>query len=193
MTTYLLLFYPFSSYSAYIMSSSAPIPDLASPALELNGGKLTHPLLQSQLIKRSREHARKSGNAQCSSCIGALQTKRSIKRSASPLITSRGKADISVVVKFKSIGSAPIMKTTVFKVTASNRFQAVIVFLRGQLGFKATDPLVSCHTRMEWKSKADGSLHISMAHLLLLLMILSGIYSRYVKSCSPFVLRSADV
>jgi ubiquitin-like protein ATG12 len=46
-------------------------------------------------------------------------------------------------VKFKSIGSAPIMKTTVFKVTASNRFQAVIVFLRGQLGFKATDPLVS--------------------------------------------------
>lgn len=48
-----------------------------------------------------------------------------------------------VVVKFKSIGSAPIMKTTVFKVTASNRFQAVIVFLRGQLGFKATDPLVS--------------------------------------------------
>jgi len=35
------------------------------------------------------------------------------------------------------------MKTTVFKVTASNRFQAVIVFLRGQLGFKATDPLVS--------------------------------------------------
>jgi ubiquitin-like protein ATG12 len=48
-----------------------------------------------------------------------------------------------VVVKFKSIGSAPIMKTTVFKVTASNRFQAVIVFLRGQLGFKPTDPLVS--------------------------------------------------
>jgi ubiquitin-like protein ATG12 len=65
------------------------------------------------------------------------------------------------VVKFKSIGSAPIMKTTVFKVTASNRFQAVIVFLRGQLGFKATDPLVSfpCPLYVE-SEKLKSSLHI---------------------------------
>ncbi|KAL7418269.1 Ubiquitin-like protein [Cryptotrichosporon argae] len=46
-----------------------------------------------------------------------------------------------IVVRFKSIGSAPIMKTNVFKVTAGNKFQAVIVFLRGQLGLKAGDPL----------------------------------------------------
>jgi len=63
------------------------------------------------------------------------------------------------------------MKTTVFKVTASNRFQAVIVFLRGQLGFKATDPLVSFQL-LNGSGEADDSLHISMGLLLLLLMIL---------------------
>lgn len=35
------------------------------------------------------------------------------------------------------------MKNNVFKITAGNKFQAVIVFLRGQLGIKASDPLVS--------------------------------------------------
>lgn len=49
----------------------------------------------------------------------------------------------TVVVRFKSIGAAPIMKTNVFKVTAGNKFQAVITFLRGQLGLKAGDPMVS--------------------------------------------------
>lgn len=34
------------------------------------------------------------------------------------------------------------MKNNVFKVTAGNKFQAVIVFLRNQLGFKPGDPLV---------------------------------------------------
>ena len=34
------------------------------------------------------------------------------------------------------------MKNNVFKVTAGNKFQAVITFLRSQLGFKPTDPLV---------------------------------------------------
>lgn len=48
-----------------------------------------------------------------------------------------------VVVRFKSIGAAPIMKNNVFKITAGNKFQAVIVFLRGQLGLKESDPLVS--------------------------------------------------
>lgn len=51
-----------------------------------------------------------------------------------------------VVVRFKSIGSAPIMKNNVFKVTAGNRFQAVIVFLRSQLGLTQGDPLVSLPT-----------------------------------------------
>lgn len=35
------------------------------------------------------------------------------------------------------------MKNNVFKVTAGNKFQSVIVFLRGQLGIKQSDSLVS--------------------------------------------------
>lgn len=35
------------------------------------------------------------------------------------------------------------MKNNVFKVTAGNKFQSVIVFLRGQLGIKQSDALVS--------------------------------------------------
>lgn len=47
-----------------------------------------------------------------------------------------------VVVQFKAVGNAPIMKQNRYRITASNRFQAVIQFLRKQLGWKAGDPLV---------------------------------------------------
>jgi len=46
-----------------------------------------------------------------------------------------------VVVRFKAVGNAPIMKQNLYKITASNRFQAVIQFLRKELGWKAGDPL----------------------------------------------------
>ncbi|WRT70405.1 ubiquitin-like protein ATG12 [Kwoniella shivajii] len=46
-----------------------------------------------------------------------------------------------VVVRFKGIGSAPIMKNNVFKATAGHKFQAVISFLRQQLGMKKDEPL----------------------------------------------------
>lgn len=47
-----------------------------------------------------------------------------------------------VVVRFKAVGNAPIMKQNFYKITASNRFQAVIQFLRKELAWKAGDPLV---------------------------------------------------
>jgi len=47
-----------------------------------------------------------------------------------------------VVVRFKAVGNAPIMKQNFYKITAANRFQAVIQFLRKELGWKSTDPLV---------------------------------------------------
>jgi ubiquitin-like protein ATG12 len=56
---------------------------------------------------------------------------------------SHAHAHTPVVVRFKSIGAAPVMKNNVFKVTAGNKFQAVVVFLRNQLGLKVSDPLVS--------------------------------------------------
>ncbi|KAL5632176.1 hypothetical protein ACGC1H_000249 [Rhizoctonia solani] len=46
-----------------------------------------------------------------------------------------------VVVRFKAVGNAPIMKQNLYKITASNRFQAVIQFLRKELGWQPTDPL----------------------------------------------------
>jgi ubiquitin-like protein ATG12 len=49
----------------------------------------------------------------------------------------------SVVVRFKAVGNAPIMKQNFYKITASNRFQAVIQFLRKELAWKPGDPLVS--------------------------------------------------
>ena len=48
----------------------------------------------------------------------------------------------TVVVRFKAVGNAPIMKQNLYKITASNRFQAVIQFLRKELGWKQGDPLV---------------------------------------------------
>jgi ubiquitin-like protein ATG12 len=47
-----------------------------------------------------------------------------------------------VAIRFKAVGNAPIMKQNFYKITVGNRFQAVIHFLRRQLGWKASDPLV---------------------------------------------------
>ncbi|RUS22882.1 ubiquitin-like autophagy protein Apg12-domain-containing protein [Endogone sp. FLAS-F59071] len=47
----------------------------------------------------------------------------------------------SLVVRFRAIGNAPIMKQNFFKINASNKFQAVIQFLRKELNYKGSDPL----------------------------------------------------
>ncbi|PWN95537.1 APG12-domain-containing protein [Tilletiopsis washingtonensis] len=47
----------------------------------------------------------------------------------------------AVVVRFKAIGNAPIMKNNYFRITAFNRFHAVVVFLRKELGWKSGDAL----------------------------------------------------
>ncbi|KAL0071083.1 NADH:ubiquinone oxidoreductase [Marasmius tenuissimus] len=46
-----------------------------------------------------------------------------------------------VAIQFKAIGNAPVMRTTMFKVTASKRFQTVIQFLREQLGYRGSESL----------------------------------------------------
>lgn len=50
---------------------------------------------------------------------------------------------MAVIVRFRAVGNAPIMKQNFYKITAQNRFQTVIQFLRKELGWKPTDPLVS--------------------------------------------------
>ncbi|KAF7377778.1 Ubiquitin-like protein ATG12 [Mycena sanguinolenta] len=59
----------------------------------------------------------------------------------SALETYKKRDPSKVVVRFKAVGNAPIMKQNFYKITASNRFQAVIQFLRKELGWKAGDPL----------------------------------------------------
>nr|XP_031858943.1 ubiquitin-like protein ATG12 [Kwoniella shandongensis]KAA5526015.1 ubiquitin-like protein ATG12 [Kwoniella shandongensis] len=93
--------------------SSIPTPALMSPAIP---DQTTDPLLaSSQTIQPD--------------ALTALQQYK--KKDAT-----------KVVVRFKSIGSAPIMKNNVFKATAGHKFQAVILFLRQQLGIKKEESLV---------------------------------------------------
>ncbi|KAF9064337.1 APG12-domain-containing protein [Rhodocollybia butyracea] len=57
------------------------------------------------------------------------------------LQTYKKKDADKVIVRFKAVGNAPIMKQNFFKITSANRFQAVIQFLRKELGYKGTEPL----------------------------------------------------
>lgn len=51
----------------------------------------------------------------------------------------------TVIVRFKAVGNAPIMKQNYFKITAGQQFSAVIQFLRKELQWKS-EPLVSSFT-----------------------------------------------
>nr|CRX78973.1 hypothetical protein ls5930a1_00050 [Leucosporidium scottii] len=57
------------------------------------------------------------------------------------LETYKQRDTTKVIVRFKATGNAPIMKQNFYKITASNKFQAVIAFLRKELGWKASDGL----------------------------------------------------
>ncbi|KAL7004234.1 Ubiquitin-like protein [Cystobasidiomycetes sp. EMM_F5] len=50
-------------------------------------------------------------------------------------------AATKVVILFQPTGSAPVLKQKYRKITASNRFQAVIAFLRKELGWQPQDSL----------------------------------------------------
>ncbi|KAK3848596.1 MAG: putative autophagy-related protein 12 [Linnemannia gamsii] len=63
---------------------------------------------------------------------------------ASPatVIANHKRKDTSkVIVRFRAIGNAPILKQNVYKITASNKFMAVIQFLRRELNYQQADPL----------------------------------------------------
>ncbi|CAG8434544.1 5350_t:CDS:2 [Diversispora eburnea] len=60
---------------------------------------------------------------------------------ATALEKYKKKDSSKVVVRFRAIGNAPILKQNFYKITASNKFQAVIQFLRKELNYKTSDPL----------------------------------------------------
>ncbi|KAH8996651.1 autophagy protein 12 [Lactarius akahatsu] len=77
------------------------------------------------------------------SLVGGLDSvvDASLAEGLAALESYKKKDTVKVVVRFKAVGNAPIMKQNFFRVTVSNRFQAVIQFLRKELGWKAGEPL----------------------------------------------------
>jgi len=57
------------------------------------------------------------------------------------LQTYRVKDPAKVAIQFKAIGNAPIMRQNKYKINASYRFQAVILFVKKEIGWKAGVPL----------------------------------------------------
>ncbi|GAA5927757.1 Atg12p [Sporobolomyces koalae] len=74
------------------------------------------------------------------STFSTLDPSRSRLRDASDP-SKPPKDPAKVIIRFKATGNAPIMRQSVFKITASHRFQAVHAFLRTQLNLKPSDPL----------------------------------------------------
>ncbi|SCV70820.1 BQ2448_3582 [Microbotryum intermedium] len=83
-----------------------------------------------------------SSDAASSSMTGASSSSSTrLTPAQQALNTYKTKDPTKVVVRFKATGNAPIMKQNFFKISASNRFQTVIAFLRKELGWKASDAL----------------------------------------------------
>ncbi|KAE8230656.1 hypothetical protein A4X09_0g2532 [Tilletia walkeri] len=83
-----------------------------------------------------------AGAAAASSLLSPSGGPGAIVRSPKAALESYKVKDSSkVVVRFKAIGNAPIMKTNHFRITAFNRFSVVIQFLRKELGWKQADAL----------------------------------------------------
>ncbi|KAG0224448.1 hypothetical protein BGW41_005078 [Actinomortierella wolfii] len=60
---------------------------------------------------------------------------------ATVLANLKKKDTSKVVVRFRAIGNAPILKQNFYKISASNKFLAVIQFLRKELNYQPSDPL----------------------------------------------------
>ncbi|GLB38644.1 hypothetical protein LshimejAT787_0505090 [Lyophyllum shimeji] len=72
---------------------------------------------------------------------GASQPSENFAEAIKALDTYKQRDPSKVIVRFKAVGNAPIMKQNFYKITSSNRFQAVIQFLRKELGWQAGEPL----------------------------------------------------
>jgi hypothetical protein len=65
-----------------------------------------------------------------------------------------------VIVRFKAIGNAPLLKQTKFKITSTESFRTIMDFLRKQLKFQAHESLVSHPTSNRSSSRsADMNEH----------------------------------
>lgn len=61
-----------------------------------------------------------------------------------------------VVIRFQPSPNAPVLKQKFYKITASNKFQAVIAFLRKELGWKPSDSLF-CYINAAFSPAPDDT------------------------------------
>jgi Ubiquitin-like autophagy protein Apg12 len=115
------------SNSALRSATATPPPRVTSPAITA-GGLLSPPIASRTPIQTS--NLPKPGVSYPAQALNAFENYKK-------------KDSAKVVVRFKATGNAPIMKNNYFRITAFNRFQAVIQFLRKELGWKQGDALVS--------------------------------------------------
>ncbi|TIA82148.1 hypothetical protein E3P89_01324 [Wallemia ichthyophaga] len=63
-----------------------------------------------------------------------------------------------VVVRFKAIGAAPIMKQNFYKISDSNKFSTVIQFLRKECGLSNSNCPVFCYVNSAFAPSPDDSI-----------------------------------
>lgn len=123
---------PVDVHAAVGLSSPAPSSGLAGASTPAGSTAPNIPSAAAGLMSPSINTPSASTNAQATYPAQALTALEAYKK----------KDSSKVVVRFKAIGNAPIMKNNHFRITAFNRFQAVIQFLRKELGWKQGDALV---------------------------------------------------
>ncbi|KAH8555337.1 putative ubiquitin-like modifier [Umbelopsis sp. PMI_123] len=73
-----------------------------------------------------------------STVIETIRVKKGLKE----IINEKKEKDATkVIVQFRAIGNAPILKQKLFKITASQKFQAVNLFLRKELNYAPSEAL----------------------------------------------------
>ncbi|EOR01485.1 Ubiquitin-like protein ATG12 [Wallemia ichthyophaga EXF-994] len=70
----------------------------------------------------------------------------------------RRKEGRKVVVRFKAIGAAPIMKQNFYKISDSNKFSTVIQFLRKECGLSNSNCPVFCYVNSAFAPSPDDSI-----------------------------------
>jgi hypothetical protein len=74
---------------------------------------------------------------------------------------------LSVTVRFQPLASAPILKNRVFKISASQKFETVVNFLRKKLNCKDTDSVI-CYVNSVFAPRLDegvgGLWRVSTGH-----------------------------
>lgn len=84
-----------------------------------------------------------AGNDEVPTSMSASVMLENLPISAAAALHKYKQPDTSkVVLRFRAIGNAPILRQPFFKITAANKFQAVVTFLRKELNYKPSDPLV---------------------------------------------------